>query len=90
VGFLAERVALGQVFWEGFGFTCQVNCSTLIYRQELVQYAKYWLTYRVDSSLNPQNHARKINACKETGYEGKVRSIAKFKIHGTKVALRDD
>jgi hypothetical protein len=58
VGFVADEVALRQDFSEYFGFPCQFsfdNCSTfiIIHHSGLVQQAKEWPTYQVNS-VSPQ------------------------------------
>jgi hypothetical protein len=55
VRFVVDEMALGLVFSKYFVFPCQshsTDCSTLIiiiYYPSLVQEAKYWGTYQVDS-----------------------------------------
>jgi hypothetical protein len=51
--FLVCKAALGQVFYEYFGFpnNHSTDCSTLtvLHHSGQIQYAKYWQTYQVDS-----------------------------------------
>jgi hypothetical protein len=59
VGFVVDKVALGQVFFEYFRFPADfhtTDCSTfiiiiiiIIYHPGLVKYANSWPTYQVDS-----------------------------------------
>jgi hypothetical protein len=55
VGFVVDKVALGQVFSEYFGSPANshyTDCSRIIiiiYHLELVKLAKQWLKYQVDS-----------------------------------------
>jgi hypothetical protein len=39
VGFMVDKVALEQVFYEHFGFPCQYSFHQLLHRQGLVQWA---------------------------------------------------
>jgi hypothetical protein len=39
VGFLVDKVALGQVFSEYFGFPCQLSTIIIIYHPGLIQQA---------------------------------------------------
>jgi hypothetical protein len=66
VGFVVDKVALGQVFSEYFGFHCQFSFHrlltlTIVYYLELVQLAKQWPTYHVDSvSPHPKKLKKKL------------------------------
>jgi hypothetical protein len=63
VGFMADKVALGQVSSEYLGFFPTANshstdCSAfIIYHPGLVQHAKWWPTYEVDS-VSPNSAPR--------------------------------
>jgi hypothetical protein len=68
VGFVVDKVALEQVCSEYFGFPSNshsTDCFTLIiiiiiiWYPGLVQQAKYWPTYRMDS-VSPQPKKVKI------------------------------
>jgi hypothetical protein len=61
VGFVVDKVALGQVFSEYFGFPCQSSFHQILHHHHpgQVQYASKWPTWRVDST--PQ-YAEKILA----------------------------
>jgi hypothetical protein len=53
MGFLMDKVALGQVFFEYFGFPCQFSFHRLLHTHHLSSGAgtidQEWPTYQVDS-----------------------------------------
>jgi hypothetical protein len=61
VGFVVDKVELGQVFSEDFGFPCQFSFHRLLHIHHhhpgLVQSASYWPAYQVDS-VSP--HPKKL------------------------------
>jgi hypothetical protein len=61
VGFVVDKMALGQIYWEYFGFPYQFIIP--IYHPGLVQYANQWLTYQVDSVSHPtpRNYIKKAH-----------------------------
>jgi hypothetical protein len=59
---MVDKVAMGQVFSEYFGFPCQMSFHRLlhthiVYHPGLVQYAKQWPTFKMDSFLT---HLKKL------------------------------
>jgi hypothetical protein len=69
VGFVVDKVTLGQVFSQYFGFPCQssfhqfFSTITLTYHLGLVQYASKWPQYpkshRTNYKKKPQNTKQK-------------------------------
>jgi hypothetical protein len=56
MGFVVDKVALGQVFSEYFGFPYQLSFHQILHHNHpgQVQYANWWPTCRVDPiGLNP-------------------------------------
>jgi hypothetical protein len=66
VRFVVDKVALGQVFSEYFGFSCQSSFHQLLHNHHLSYRAgtigQQWLTYQVDSvSPHPEERGGKKN-----------------------------
>jgi hypothetical protein len=60
---VVDKVALGQVFSEYFGFPCQSSFHQLLHNYQLSSGAgtigQHWPTYQVDSSLTPPKETKK-------------------------------
>jgi hypothetical protein len=72
VGFVADKVALGQVFSEYFGFPCQPSFHQILHPYNhpgKVQYANWWPTCRVDpvGLQPPLFELKKIEMSQESG-----------------------
>jgi hypothetical protein len=63
VGFVIDKVALGQVFSEYFGFPCQFSFHRLFHTHHLSSGAgtmgRYWPTYQSDCLTPPQETKQK-------------------------------
>jgi hypothetical protein len=66
VGFVVDKVALGQVFSEYFGFPCQSSFHRLLHNHHHLStgagtIGQQWPTYQVDSVSPHPNKLKKIN-----------------------------
>jgi hypothetical protein len=64
VGFVVDKVALGQVFSEYFGFHCKFAFHRLLHNHHnhlgLVQWAKQWPLYQVNSVSPHEKNNKKL------------------------------
>jgi hypothetical protein len=72
VGFVVDKVALGQVFSEYFGFPCQSSFHQLLHNHHHLSsgagtIGQQWAMYQVDS-VSP--HPEKLKKQRTTYYEG--------------------
>jgi hypothetical protein len=69
VGFVVDKVALGQVFCEYFGFPCQSSFHQLLHNHHHLSGAgtigQQWPTYQVDSV---SHHPEKLKKKQLKGY----------------------
>jgi hypothetical protein len=68
VGFVVDKVALGQIFSEYFGFPCQSSFHRLLHNHHRSSGAgtigQQWLTYQVDSvSPHPEKPTKPSRSC---------------------------
>jgi hypothetical protein len=74
VGFVVEKVALGQVFSEYFGFPCQSSSHQLLHNHHRSSGAgtigQHWPTYQADSvSPHPEKKAHTLDFDMTEGWE---------------------
>jgi hypothetical protein len=73
VGFMVDKVALGQVSPEYFGYPCQSSFHQILHPHNYpgqVQYANWWPTRRVDPvGLQPPTIRIKKNCCNDRNWQ---------------------
>jgi hypothetical protein len=76
VGFVVDKVALGRVFSEYFGFPCQSSFHQILYHHNLpgqVQLANQWPPGRVDpTGLHPHYENKKLKKAFVWGFDKKI------------------
>jgi hypothetical protein len=82
VGFVVDKVTLGQVLSEYIGFPCQFSFHRLLYTHHLTSGAgtigQQWLTYQVDS-VSP--HPKKLKKQEGLGRTNRLLSLIRYGPH---------